>query len=210
MMSSLRTTLFAAASTASAVCVFTLGVIFLPQPQQLLVAATPVVAASARERLFATAQLQRYFRTRDTTLISSYNPDERAHLNEVTTIIGTVPWLFFVSALAAFALGLQGYRAHGKPWLRHALRSACQASLAVTLGFLVLGSLTFAAAFQWFHQLAFVQAPWAFDPAESKLVVLFPPQYFQAATTFVLLGTAAAATMGWLLIAREATKNPRG
>ena len=210
MRSSLRISLFAAAATAGAVCAFTLGVIFLPQSQQLLVALTPVAGSSARERLEATAQLQRFFYTRDTALIARYTPDERAHLQEVATIIGTVPWLLLACTLAAIVLGFRGYRGHGIPWLRQALRSACQASLAVTLRFLVLGSLLFTVLFQWFHQLAFVQAPWAFDPAESKLVVLFPPQYFQAATTFVLLGTAAAATMGWLLIAREATKKPRG
>lgn len=174
------------------------GVVYLPASQRLLIAATPVEGFSAAERIAATKKILAYYSTGDGQLLSAYTPDERAHLAEVAGVIKKA-WRIYATLLMVTLVGFSFViLRHGFSALRSQLHYACKVSTIGSLLILLIGWLGFAFFFDRFHQLVFSAAPWQFDPAVSRLVNEFPPEYFRAVVVTILSLVTGVSLCGWL------------
>ncbi|MDD5109817.1 MAG: DUF1461 domain-containing protein [Patescibacteria group bacterium] len=180
-------------------------VIFNPAIQQLILTTAPVAEFSVQERLQETQTLLRYFRTRNDHLLSGYSEDERAHLAEVAGVFNVGRWLLIVSATVTALLAGWTLRRYGWTALRRMIWHAARISGWVFLVLLALGLLNFEQWFVGIHPLLFHAAPWAFNPEVSKLVNIFPEEYFRNATAAILIMTAAV-SWGLRLASKESTK----
>ncbi len=156
-----------------------------------MIAATPVEGFSPVQRFAAVERLLSFYATGDRQLIAGYTPDERAHLAEVADTINTARRIgsgVVVVTLMGFAFIIRRF---GFSVLRDQLRYACKCSAISSVTLLLIGWLGFDALFEAFHRRVFSAAPWQFDPAVSRLVNEFPPEYFQLAVAATLAITAA-------------------
>jgi len=87
-------------------------------------------------------------------------------------------------------------------WLQAVRRGA--AALAVVIAVLGAVSLVaFDAAFELFHQLFFAPGSYDFDPATSRLVQLFPDQFWSDTTLALgIVVLAASGVVAWLATRR--------
>jgi integral membrane protein (TIGR01906 family) len=132
-------------------------------------------------------------------------PPERQHLRDVRGVFQGL----YVLVLAAVVVLAATWRRAGErdsrsAWWRGVRRGA--AGLAVVV--VVLGAISlvaFDAAFEVFHRLFFAAGTYLFDPATSRLVQLFPDQFWSE--TVLVLGAVmlvVAALTAWLAGRRAA------
>jgi len=178
-------------------------IINLPFSQRLLISATPIEGLSTAERFLAVKKILAFYSTGDEHLLDGYTPDERAHLIEVSGVIKNGWRIFYALLLTTLASSVFIARRYGFSALRNQLCHTC-GFLAIGIPLtLLIGWLEFDFFFDRFHQLVFSAAPWTFDPAVSRLVNEFPPEYFRAVVVAVLLVTAVIGAFGWLLLRRR-------
>lgn len=182
----------------AAMVVFTVALTTINQPtlQRILLSSAPIPGVEVSERAAETQRILSYFRSGDISLLGGYMLDETAHLAEVGTLMRTARWLRMIAVLATILLGGFIIRQQGLQTLRQISRQALGATAIGLLAVLAVGIAGFSFLFIWFHKFFFVAAPWAFDPGVSKLVNLYPTEYFRNAFAAILL---AAAAVCWVL-----------
>lgn len=131
--------------------------------------------------------------------------DERGHMRDVRTVFAGAAVLAGLAAvwlLAARALqGPAGW------WT--AVRRGALGLVAVTVGAAAVVVLAFDAAFEVFHRLFFAAGNWAFDPATSRLVQLFPMQFWYETTVAVgLVAVLLALGAAWVAGRRRGERAP--
>lgn len=172
----------------------------LPFSQRLLISATPVEGLSTAERVLAVKKILAFYSTGDEHLLAGYTPDEQAHLVEVSGVIKNAWRLYYALVLTTLAGFVLIARRYGFAALGGQLRHACGVSAIGSLLILLVGWLGFDFFFERFHQRVFSAAPWAFDPAVSRLVNEFPPEYFRAVVATILLLASGVTLCGWLML----------
>jgi len=138
-----------------------------------------------------------------TRSILALAPAERSHMQDVR---GVFQGFFLLVALSVAALVVT-FRRRRDPatraaWLQAVRRGA--AALAVVIAVLGAVSLVaFDAAFELFHQLFFAPGSYDFDPATSRLVQLFPDQFWSDTTLALgIVVLAASGVIAWLATRR--------
>src|SRR3989344_6270195 len=161
--------------------VITIGIIMATSPtwQKFFLTSAPVPDVSVTERLAETQQLLTYFRSQNIETLGGYTLDEIAHLTEVANLFQKIRWLHLAAFMVSIFLGWIIVHHQGFRVLRRISRRALGASAIGLLAVLVIGIAGFSFLFVWFHKIFFVAAPWAFDPGVSKLVNLYPNEYFR-------------------------------
>jgi uncharacterized membrane protein len=130
-----------------------------------------------------------------------YGADEISHMQDVRMV------LYAFLAVAAVALLVVAYslaRPERRPaaWRAFARGGAGLALTLTALG--VFAALAFGLAFELFHRLLFPGGNWAFDPAGSNLVRLYPLAFWQlSAAAYGGLAIAAGA-LTWYVARRRA------
>ena len=127
---------------------------------------------------------------------------ERQHMRDVRGVFDGL-YVLVLASIAGLALAWRGARERDSraAWWRGVRRGA--AGLAVLVA--VLGAISlvaFDAAFEVFHRLFFATGTYLFDPASSRLVQLFPDQFWSE-TTIVLGVVTVALSVGVAWIARR-------
>jgi integral membrane protein (TIGR01906 family) len=131
---------------------------------------------------------------------------ERQHLRDVRQVFDG---FFLVVLMSAGALAITWRRARPREerlaWWRGVRRGATGLTVAVA----VLGAISivaFDAAFEVFHRLFFAAGTYLFDPATSRLVQLFPDQFWS--DTVLALGgvTIALAVLTVFVAGRRAAQ----
>lgn len=195
----------AVSGVAGAVLLLTVTwtVTYLPASQRLLISATPVAGLSTAERILAVKKILAFYSTGDERLLAGYTPDEQAHLVEVSSVIKNA-WRIFYALLLTTLVGFVFIaRRYGFSTLRRQLKNACGITAVGSLLILLAGWLGFDFFFERFHQRVFSAAPWAFDPAVSRLVNEFPPEYFRAVVVTILLIASGVSLCGWLMLRKS-------
>ncbi len=139
------------------------------------------------------------------TAVPVLTPAERSHMRDVRGVFAGFYAVATVAALvlvAAFALARgRGARARLWRWLAR----AGVVIAAVTLVGGGLGVLVFDQAFTLFHEVFFPEGNWSFDPRVSKLVQIFPDQFWSDTTVGVgIVIVALALALRWLAGRRAA------
>jgi len=137
----------------------------------------------------------------------AYSAAERAHMADVRAV------LMGYLAVAAIGLVLVVYAAavHGRDqrtWRAIARGGASVAALMVALG--VFALVAFETGFELFHRLLFPGGNWAFDPAMSNLVTLYPLAFWQLSAAALGGLTVATGVLTWLLATRRAGRLAAG
>ena len=124
---------------------------------------------------------------------------ERAHMQDVRGVFAAFYAAAIVGAVvlvAAFAVA-RGRRPRARLWRR--LSNAGIVIAVVTLVGGGIGLLVFDQAFTLFHEIFFPGGNWAFDPRVSKLVQIFPDQFWSETTVAVgIVVVLLAAGLAWL------------
>ncbi|MEW5991453.1 MAG: DUF1461 domain-containing protein [Chloroflexota bacterium] len=115
-------------------------------------------------------------------------PDERSHMRDVRSIFAAfygASTLAVIAIAAAFALARRG----GSGWTRtDAWRGVRRGAIGLGLGVVAVGAVAavaFDVAFEVFHRVFFPGGNWAFDPRTSRLVQLFPFDFWFETTIAV-------------------------
>jgi hypothetical protein len=128
-----------------------------------------------------------------------YGADEIGHMQDVRTVL----MLFALVAAVAMVVLVLGFVADR----RDAWRSVARGGAALALGLIVAGvaaALAFGLAFELFHRILFPGGNWAFDPAQSNLVRLYPMEFWQlSAAAYGILGLSLGVA-AWLIGRRGA------
>lgn len=132
-------------------------------------------------------------------------PAERSHMVDVR---GVFQGFFLLVALSMIVL-VVAFRRWRAPaaraaWLR-AVRGGAVGLAVVVAALGAVSLVAFDAAFELFHQLFFAPGSYDFDPATSRLVQLFPDQFWSE-TTLALGGVVlvASGAVAWLATRRLA------
>jgi hypothetical protein len=131
-----------------------------------------------------------------------FGADEIGHMQDVRLVL----WAFLaIAALAAALLALAVIRRGGPPMWRAVGRGG--AGLVIGLvGAGAFAALAFGVAFELFHRILFPGGNWAFDPAQSNLVRMYPLGFWQlSAAAYGILGIAGGVIV-WLLGRRGAQR----
>jgi integral membrane protein (TIGR01906 family) len=117
------------------------------------------------------------------------NERERAHMSDVRTVFRGLWVVAMISAvvLAVVAVARRGDRA--RTW-----RAVRRGALGLTIGVVVagvVGAVAFDRLFEVFHEIFFPAGSYLFDPANDRLVQLFPFQFWEE-TTMVVGGVIIA------------------
>ncbi len=119
---------------------------------------------------------------------------ERQHLRDVR---GVFQGLYLVVVLAVAALALTWRRARERESLAAWWRGVRAGAIGLGVTVTVLGAISvvaFDAAFEIFHRLFFAAGTYLFDPATSRLVQLFPDQFWSETT--LALGVVVVVVAG--------------
>ena len=124
---------------------------------------------------------------------------ERSHMADVRTVLLSLGAL---AGVAAVALGAIGLLSRGRRWFWRAAEVGAQ---VLVVGVVVVGAafaLFFDQAFELFHELFFPPGTYAFDPRTSRLVQLFPDQFWSETSVAIAVAVLVLA-VGTLLLARS-------
>ena len=137
---------------------------------------------------------------------------ERSHMRDVRGVFAGFGALVMLAAVT-LVLTWRGARERDSRsrWWRAARRGAVGLAVAIAaLG--VLALVAFDAAFEVFHRLFFAAGTYDFDPRTSRLVQLFPDQFWSETTIVVAaLAIVLALAAAWLAarqLARGASARP--
>ncbi|CAN5762224.1 hypothetical protein BH23CHL7_BH23CHL7_04660 [soil metagenome] len=129
-----------------------------------------------------------------------YGSDEIGHMQDVRLVLFGFLGLAVV-AIAGLALVLATRRSQPSTW-----RAIGRGAGGLVIGVVLAGTfaaLAFGPAFELFHRLLFPGGNWAFDPAQSNLVSLYPLGFWQlSAAAFGLLAASLGVAV-WLLARRR-------
>ena len=178
-------------------------VICAPGSQRLWLTLSPTPEVSLNERLTATKNILNFFAAGNRVRLHGYSPDETAHLEEVAGVARTAAGILVAALVTTGVTGGLLIRRGGWPATVAHLRRALKSIAVSGAVLLVVSRVAFAPLFVWFHRFTFVAAPWAFDPAVSRLVTLYPEEYFQAMFSATLLTAAAVSWTLFLLLRRK-------
>jgi integral membrane protein (TIGR01906 family) len=133
--------------------------------------------------------------------VTVLDPRERQHLADVR---GVLIGFFALVVVAIVVLVLVAWRARDRAWLWRSVAggSAVLSGAVVFVG--ALFAVFFDQAFELFHSLLFAGGSYTFDPAQERLVQLFPEQFWSETSILlavVILGIALAVT--WLGLRRS-------
>jgi integral membrane protein (TIGR01906 family) len=109
---------------------------------------------------------------------------ERSHMADVRTVL---LGLGLVALLAALVIAVAGVASRGARWFWRAVRTGGRILVA---GVVVVGlafALFFEQAFELFHEIFFPAGTYMFDPRSSKLVQLFPDQFWSETSVGIAL-----------------------
>lgn len=126
---------------------------------------------------------------------------ERGHMADVRTVLLS---LGAVAGLAALLLAVIGVASRGRRWF---WRAAEVGARVLTIGVIVVGAafaLFFDQAFELFHELFFPPGTYMFDPRTSRLVQLFPDQFWSETSVAIAAAVLALAVATFLLARRLA------
>ena len=123
---------------------------------------------------------------------------ERAHMRDVRKVFSGL-WIVVFAGLAVLAAGFRRARRTGAAARAAAWRSVASGAWALAVVIAVAGVfavVAFDAAFEVFHRLFFSAGSYTFDPANDRLVQLFPEQFWSeiAIAVGVVVIVAAVAT----------------
>ena len=143
--------------------------------------------------------------------VEVFDPRERGHLADVH---GVLIGFFVVAAVALAVLVVSLVARRGRAWIWRAVAvgSGLLAIAVVAVG--SVAALFFDATFDVFHRIFFASGSYTFDPANERLVQLFPEQFWSEtaiALAVVILGLSLIVLFGSLR-AREvrASASARG
>ena len=125
-----------------------------------------------------------------------YGADEVSHMVDARTLL----WLLLgaaVISVTALVLRLATGIDRVGTWRGIARGGAIAAISAVAVG--VVGFFAFEPLFELFHRVFFPGGNWAFDPATSRLVRLYPYAFWELAATALGIGVVALGTITWLV-----------
>jgi integral membrane protein (TIGR01906 family) len=131
---------------------------------------------------------------------------ERAHMRDVRSVF-TGFWLLVLAGVAVLAVGFR--RATGTEARAAAWRSVASGARWLAIGITVAGVLAifaFDAAFEVFHRLFFSAGTYTFDPATSRLVQLFPEQFWSEISVAVAIVVLAVSIATWWQARRRASR----
>lgn len=187
--------------------ILTTALFIIGQPliQRILLSSAPVPGIEVYERLAETQQLLSYFRNGNTSLLRGYTLDEAAHLTEVATLLRSVRWLRMAAIVVVIVSGWKIFQRHGGQRLQHLSGKALGVTAIGLISSLVVSIVGFSFLFVWFHKIFFVAAPWAFDPEVSKLVNLYPPEYFRMTLAAILSGAALTTFLIFVILRKKNT-----
>ena len=131
-----------------------------------------------------------------------YGADEIGHMQDVRLVL----WAFLaIAALAAVLLVVAvARRDAAASWRAVARGGAGLALLLVALG--AFAALAFGVAFELFHRILFPGGNWAFDPAQSNLVRLYPLGFWQLSAAVYGLLAGGISVIVWLFARRRARR----
>lgn len=135
-----------------------------------------------------------------------YGADEAAHLRDVRLVLYAFLGLAFVAALV---LGAAIARRRADPTLWRAIAWGGAALVVGLAAAGVFAALAFGVAFELFHRLLFPGGNWAFDPAHSNLVRLYPLGFWQLSAAAYGGLAIAAGTAAWWFGRRRARTQER-
>jgi integral membrane protein (TIGR01906 family) len=124
---------------------------------------------------------------------------ERSHMADVRTVLLRLGALAGVAALLLAVIALPS---RGRRWFWRAAEVGAQ---VLVVGVVVLGAafaLFFDQAFELFHELFFPPGTYMFDSATSRLVQLFPDQFWSE-TSVAIAAAVLALGVATLLLARR-------
>jgi integral membrane protein (TIGR01906 family) len=127
---------------------------------------------------------------------------ERSHMADVRTVLLE---LGLVALIAAAILAVAASASRGAGWFWRAVGAGGR---VLVVGVIVVGlafALFFEQAFEFFHEIFFPPGTYMFDPQSSKLVQLFPDQFWSETS----VGIAAAVLVLGLLVVRAADRAGR-
>ena len=128
---------------------------------------------------------------------------ERGHMRDVRSVFAAFAAL---AAGAAAWLVIARWRG-GAAWFWTVVRGGAVALVVGLAAAALIATLAFDAAFDLFHRLVFSGGNWAFDPATSRLVQLFPMQFWFE-TTLAVGAVAVVIALGAAVLARGRRGGP--
>ena len=134
------------------------------------------------------------------------NATEASHMRDVRAVFQAFYLLVLVSVVALALTWRQVTTADARAAWWHAVRRGVRglAVVVVVLGALAL--VAFDAAFEVFHRLFFAAGSYTFDPTTSRLVQLFPDQFwFETMIAVGVVAVALAMATAWLAGRRVAS-----
>ncbi|HWH37838.1 MAG TPA: DUF1461 domain-containing protein [Candidatus Limnocylindrales bacterium] len=132
-----------------------------------------------------------------------YSPDEVAHMQDVRLVLFTFLGLATL-ALAGLAAALVRGGRSASLWRDIGRGAATLVVALVVLG--VFAALAFGPAFELFHRLLFPGGNWAFDPAQSNLVRLYPLAFWQLSAAAYGLLAGGISVIAWLVARRRSRR----
>ncbi len=130
---------------------------------------------------------------------SIFDVDETAHLRDVRAVVSGVRTAFTVAVAWLGLILARSVSTGGMRQLALVARDGAIASATLVALVVAIAALAFEPAFLLFHEIFFPQGNFAFDPATSNLLALYPEPYWSGVTlrvglSFVALAGAVAAT----------------
>jgi integral membrane protein (TIGR01906 family) len=136
------------------------------------------------------------FRVQDAAGAPVLDAGERSHMLDVRSVFAGL-WVLVAAGLVILALAFR--RSRGTEARTAAWRAVRKGAIGLAVVIAVAGVfavVAFDAAFEVFHRLFFSAGTYTFDPATSKLVQLFPEQFWSETAMIVGVVILAVAVLG--------------
>lgn len=136
-----------------------------------------------------------------------FDPAERAHLRDVRGVVSGVRLAFGVAVAWLVLILARSASTGGRRQIALVVRDGAIASGIGVAAIVAFAGIAFETAFLLFHEVFFPQGNFAFDPATSDLLTLYPDPYWSGVTLRVgltFLGLAAVLAAAAALFARRA------
>ena len=134
-----------------------------------------------------------------------FDADETAHLRDVRSVVSGARSAFAVSVAWLGLILVRSAATGGSRQLALVARDGAIASAIGVAAIVAAAAVAFEPAFLFFHEMFFPQGNFAFDPATSDLLALYPEPYWSGVTLRVglaFLASAAAVAAAGALFAR--------